>query len=508
MSAENLETLLAAAGLGILDSRGGVDYVGFVDWLMVTSRAATKEQVGSRAATKEEIFTAQRVLPQLQGIADRLADISQCQWMKSADRQLCAELAKHAVSLRQICRQNFHGDEVQAIEEEFVFEERCTHPDDAAFTIQMRRDTEDSSIKISGELRAQAAQVVEATGACGDFIDDLQEVSIADVHDKMAIAYWRFCKGLRVFRSELVTKALRLICSAPVPGLGGPSYLEVFNGLTQNLDWENHIYLFGGLVRDILRRTVGNDIDIGFSAPACELESICQRHGYTCHVDGDYIIIGDENGEEYLEGMVIAYNGIQSPEHADFAMNTLFYDFKNDIIIDKTGIAIPALIANQVTLPCPRERWKSWLDINGVRVCFRFYKFILRGFQYETAEMTFVVQMLLKSWTEDAEHTVETGRIALGNLVSCSDVGKIERLRQIVFTSFELVDAEAPQTRITFDTDTNFARCISEPDMPTPSPSPKASRQLQLSFPQSSDLFLSASTWWQKGWLPLLKLHS
>jgi hypothetical protein len=249
-----------------------------------------------------------------------------------------------------------------------------------------------------------------------------------------------------------------------VPGLGDVTYLDCFRKITSTNEWESHVYLFGGLVRDILLRTVGNDIDIGFSAPASELEGICKKNGYSCNLDGDYILIGESTSDEYLEGMVISYNGIQPPYHADFSMNTLFYDFNNDIIIDKTGIGIPAVKANRCDLPCPQQQWNDWVQVNGCRVFFRLYKFCLRGYEYDAGEMTFVAGSLLEWWSRDEDHTIEVGRWAIGNLVGSQDAKKIEQLRILVFKSFDLA---------------------TKPD---------------------NNVFLTAASWWQDGWLKLLKL--
>jgi len=348
--------------------------------------------------------------------------------------------------------------------------------------------------KTEATFRQKAAQVLEKSGKPGEALDDLQEVPVAEVKDKLAISYWRFCQGLRLYRSPTVTEAVRLICSAEVPGLGGPSYLDVFNTLTQSSAWEQHIYIFGGLVRDVIRRTVGNDIDIGFSAPAAELEAICQQAGYLNQVEGDYIIIGDDKGEEYLEGMVISFNGIQPPEHADFSMNMLFYDFRNDVIVDKTGKAVDAILANRLELPCPPDRWKSWIEINGVRVCFRFYKFLVRGYSYQPEELLFVTQTLLDFWRRDTDHTIEVGRVALGSLVGCTDAETVERLRQEVIRSWEMsrgqdVPGHLAQRRPT------RAQSLSSSDL----------RRLTPTSPPSGT-FLSAKSWWEKGWLVMLKL--
>lgn len=366
--------------------------------------------------------------------------------------------------------------------------------DDALFKMMERAAQERQLSTEELGCRQRAAQVLEKSGKKGEAVTDLTEVPVEKIGDKLAISYWRFCSGLKLYRSPTVTEAMRLICSAAVPGLGGVTYLEVFKTLTTGSAWEQHIYIFGGLVRDILRRTVGNDIDIGFSAPAAELEEMCHKAGYQNQVDGDYIIIGDENGEEYLEGMVISFNGIQPPEHADFSMNTLFYDFRNDVIVDKTGRAVPAIVDNKLELPCPRDRWKSWIEINGVRVCFRYYKFLLRGYSYEPEEMRFVVETLMDFWRKDVDYTIDVGRIALGGLVGCTSPEKIEALRVLVFQSFNMATnkdaaAKPPGPR-------RIGRSYSSDAM-------DASR-----FTASAEFrtFLSAKSWWEKGWLVLLQL--
>eukprot|EP00929_Paragymnodinium_shiwhaense_P067179 TRINITY_DN33814_c0_g1_i1.p1 TRINITY_DN33814_c0_g1~~TRINITY_DN33814_c0_g1_i1.p1 ORF type:complete len:620 (+),score=110.56 TRINITY_DN33814_c0_g1_i1:164-2023(+) len=383
------------------------------------------------------------------------------------------------------------------------------HDDDSPAHHLMGADMAQRMRVAQVSYREQAAIVVERTGSAGEALDDVQEIPIADIKDKLALSYWRFCGDLRVYKSATVTEALRLICSAPVPGLGGTTtYMDVFRTLTKSPVWANHIYLFGGLVRDILRRTVGNDIDIGFSAPAAELEEICNSAGYTCRLDGDYILIGDEYGEEYLEGMVISFNGIQPPEHADFSMNTLFYDFTNDIIIDKTGLGVPAVLDNRCVLPCSRDRWQSWIDINGVRVCFRFFKFLLRGYGYLEHEMLYVTEVMLDCWTRDEETTMEIGRIALGNLVGCTDDAKLARLRELVLLGYNMVlhprrllpaaagsarRKRERQTSMIVKGNADVASLISN-------------AVLGVDSDAKLNRFLSASSWWLQGWRKLLKI--
>lgn len=490
---------------------GMIKYEDFVCWMWGKSFA--KEDTGSkpdRPAVTNIIprSTSAPELTQLQEIVNSLAQIGSSMEVKDPDAS--SALIKQVESLQQISlslektfstndahstvlgppKQN-SGDEVEKDRTESSKWNILKRKTKALLPLMRRCQDLKSRQFTEAQLgfRAQAAAVLEKTGRPGECVDDLQQISISDVKDKLAISYWRFCDGLSVYRSETVSKAMRLICSAPVPGLGDTTYLDVFATLS-NSTWVNHIYPFGGLVRDVLRRTVGNDIDIGFSAPAAELENICQANGYACELEGDYILIGDGQGEEYLEGMVISFNGIQPPEHADFSMNTLFYDFTNEIIIDKTGTAVPAVVGNKLDIPCRKEKRQSWIDINGVRVCFRYYKFLLRGYEYDDEEMVYVTKKLLEFWSQDAEHTIEVGRIALGGLVGSDDTKKIEKLRQFVLKSFEMANAQPKLAQVSSD-----KRASREEDF-------------DRSKSISSISFFTASSWWQRGWLILLKLSA
>lgn len=476
-SPQDINRMLEAADV---EENGKVRYEAFVQWLL--------EDDSFSSACSGKL-----VCRRIEEIADSLTNIAS--WMAARGASASSEIYKHAESLREICKVSIPMElaaadraasaPIRTEPEEASAPGSATGGNDPFLNLLKRKLTARRPTIEQLTFREKAAMVVEQTGQQGDMVDDLEEIAITAVEDKLAISYWRFCEGVRLYRSKTVTQALRLICQAPVPGLGEVSYLDVFSTLSST-EWRNHIYLFGGLVRDILRRLVGNDIDIAFSAPAAELEAMCQANGYKCHLDGDYILIGDESGEEYLEGMVISFNGIQASYHADFSMNTLFYDFANDIIIDKTGVAIPAVVANQVAIPCPRDKWDCWFDINGARVSFRYFKFILRGYSYESDEMAYVTQRLLEFWRHNAESTIEIGRIALGSLVSCKDAEKIERLRRLVSIAFTL----AAKSRATSRRNGRSA---------------SMSSVLNDSAAEGG-VFFSASAWWHRGWLCMLKL--
>lgn len=335
---------------------------------------------------------------------------------------------------------------------------------------QLEGNTDSSD---ASQFRKQAAEVMECSGARGTMVDDLEELPVLEANDKLALTYFRFCHGLKLYRSTSISKAMRLICSAPVPGLGKTTYMDVFRGLTKQ-PWDNHVFVKGGLVRDILRRNIGADVDVSFTAPVNELGAICKQRGWVCGVYDafNYMYIGDKSGEEYLEGLPLYHECSEPDFHADFAMNTLLYDFCNDVIVDRYGIGVPAVINNRVSIPRIPAHWDNWVKTKGLAGLFRFYKFLLRGYTYEESEMTYIVDRILGFWAKDAADTVQEGQRALIGLVECKDSAKIESLKSWVYTSFEKA---------------------------TSSPTSDGSGGSGASFS-------SAELWWQDGWRPMLKL--
>eukprot|EP00927_Polykrikos_kofoidii_P061486 TRINITY_DN56322_c0_g1_i1.p1 TRINITY_DN56322_c0_g1~~TRINITY_DN56322_c0_g1_i1.p1 ORF type:complete len:508 (+),score=76.17 TRINITY_DN56322_c0_g1_i1:52-1524(+) len=435
-----------------------VDYNKFLQWLFSDGEHVGASD-GAAAKTHGTIVELTMIAENLESVAARLA---------SQSPGVTSTLLLQAKSLRTVCSQLSASRDVvssRALSETLV----------QADVFQNETQNELGSGDVSS-FRRRAASLMESSGQRGSMVDDLVEVQASDVKDKLAVSYWRF-SGLRLYKSASVSKALRLVCSAPVPGLGETSYLDVFRALTKS-GWESHVYLKGGLVRDMLRRQVGNDVDITFAAPVTELEAVCRQQGYPCEVDlgMNYILIGDKAGEEFLEGMLIHHEGSEPDFHADFAMNTLLYDFCNDVIIDKVGIGVPAVAQNRLQIPRQRDKWESWLRRKGLQALFRYYKFLLRGYIHDESEMTFIVDRLLGSWVQDSASTVEEGRYALIGLVGCTDSAKMESLRQWVFMSFEKLS-----TRPEAD-----GGCTAE---------------------ASVGPFTSADMWWQRGWRPMLQIE-
>eukprot|EP00929_Paragymnodinium_shiwhaense_P106804 TRINITY_DN72522_c0_g1_i2.p1 TRINITY_DN72522_c0_g1~~TRINITY_DN72522_c0_g1_i2.p1 ORF type:complete len:456 (-),score=91.52 TRINITY_DN72522_c0_g1_i2:263-1630(-) len=407
-----------------------------------------------------------RIAESLQGLAAQVAEDG-----------VAKALSAHAAALEKLCSQ---GHAVQAT---------APAADQHSGTAQMQ------GCRDPRLFREEAAALVQQTGCPGELIQDMHQVPLASLKDKAALSGWRSCPGIRFYRSPTVTAALRLICSAPVPGLGGVNYLDVFKSLTGK-GWDHNIFLFGGLVRDILRRKVGNDIDVTFSAPAAELQEICKQQGYKCFLEGDYILIGDERGEEYLEGMVMTHNCVTPPENSDFSMNWVFYDFVNDVIIDKTGRAVEAIRGNRLEIPCARDKWDRWVEIGGARVLFRYYKFLVRGFVYDDVEMTYIAEKLLGFWHRNPEDTMAQGREVLAALAASKDTAKFGILRELVFKSFMLASSQMnPPAIKTSSRPRSEAGC-------------RRGQQKGVVDRCGNEPvhFFSGSIWWQKGWMQVLSV--
>ena len=78
---------------------------------------------------------------------------------------------------------------------------------------------------------------------------------------------------------------------------------------------QNFCYLVGGQVRDVLRGVLSSDIDFNYSCDAQEVALVCVNHRwptkYKCIGPTDtpnYVLIGDESCDTYLEGFDIDFN--------------------------------------------------------------------------------------------------------------------------------------------------------------------------------------------------------
>ena len=226
----------------------------------------------------------------------------------------------------------------------------------------------------------------------GEKISDLIEISYEDVNDKSMLKYWRYHSTIKLYKSNTIKNIISFMLNSIVPGLtirGKPvTYKMVFDEI-QNLQWPADIFLMGGTIRDSLRREPPNDIDTAISCSPNDIKKICEKNKWKYHINTkySYFMIGEKNGDEYLEGKDI-YSSLKPLVKDEFCMNALFYDLRNNIIIDKTGKGIESALNHKLTFPVDELNWNEWMEPSKF---FRFYKFRLRNYTATYKQKRFIL---------------------------------------------------------------------------------------------------------------------
>ena len=195
---------------------------------------------------------------------------------------------------------------------------------------------------------------------------------------------WRYhSEHLRLWRSASFDALMDALLATPVPGLRHgtagrrATYRDVFDAIL-GLDWPGDVYVVGGAVRDGLRREVPNDVDVAVSCPPSDLRTLCAARGWHFTSTGDYFLIGDRRGTEYLEGKDI-YAQLGPLHKGEFCMNAVAYDVRNRLLVDRSGHGIGDAVHRRIRILEPNPRlWSWWIDEGKL---FRFYKFALRGYR-------------------------------------------------------------------------------------------------------------------------------
>jgi len=65
--------------------------------------------------------------------------------------------------------------------------------------------------------------------------------------------------------------------------------------------------------------------------------------------------------------------------YRDFAMNAMWYDPFNQIIIDPTGHGVEDSLTKVLRIPVQRKLWDRWLEGNPTKL-YRYWKFRARGY--------------------------------------------------------------------------------------------------------------------------------
>lgn len=259
----------------------------------------------------------------------------------------------------------------------------------------------------------------ELRASCGrdGFLSDMVECRTSDMVTPEAVAPWR-AFDYHLYRSAAATAALRSMLRCAAPGTSD-SFEDILSAIacgssasasSAKQDQKNYCYLVGGQVRDVLRGQLSKDIDFNYSCSAQEVALVTVAHGwptkYKCIGEGisspNYVLIGDEGSETYLEGFCIDFNATKACYTNDLTMNVLVYDLTNDVIIDKcTGVRDIRTGVLRLTL-ATGETFEAWAAENFTpgNKELRYIKFLLRAkakgepLTYDAAECAFIVESL------------------------------------------------------------------------------------------------------------------
>jgi len=277
----------------------------------------------------------------------------------------------------------------------------------------------------SSNIRSDTRDAIQSSLRKGEPLTDVRPISIDDIEHRESINYWREFRKIRFYRSPTVTRVIGQILQTVIPEIGVTYQTIIDEFLGQS--WPISIFLHGGLLRDIMTSVVGNDVDITFSCSHYEMKTICDDRGWKSEIREDipyWVVGGASHFETKLEGFPLSFNGLAPFHVQDFASNTIYYDCKNNIIIDRYGKGVDAALRNQITLPVySKEDWEQWKNcdfVPGVKM-YRFYKFVVRGFGYDIEEAKFVQASIAGYVAEDQEAAVKSCYHALRDLARGQD---------------------------------------------------------------------------------------
>jgi len=282
-----------------------------------------------------------------------------------------------------------------------------------------------SASRGSSNIRSDTRDAIQSSLRKGQPLTDVRPIRIEDIEHRESINYWREFRKIRFYRSPTVTRVIGQILQTVIPEIG-VTYQTIIDEFLGQM-WPISIFLHGGLLRDIMTSVVGNDVDITFSCSHYEMKSICDERGWKSEIREDipyWVVGGASHFETKLEGFPLSFNGLAPFHVQDFASNTIYYDCKNNIIIDRYGKGVDAALRNQITLPVySKEDWEQWKNcdfVPGVKM-YRFYKFVVRGFGYDIEEAKFVQASIAGYVAEDQEAAVKSCYHALRDLARGQD---------------------------------------------------------------------------------------
>merc|ERR1712176_1080678 len=201
-----------------------------------------------------------------------------------------------------------------------------------------------------------------------------------------------------------------------VPGLD-VSYSQVLAAIKEH-GKDSFCFLIGGQVRDVLQGKVSKDTDFNYSCSAQDVAMVCIQNKWMVKYktigpasEPNYVLIGDEQTDAYMEGFPLSFNATAECFKGDFRQNMLFYDLANDVILDKSGHGVSDIRDRMLRVACaPSRSFDDWIasDITFGLKALRYVKFLVRSrmegtpLSVDLTECSLVVDTIRKAFLENA----------------------------------------------------------------------------------------------------------
>lgn len=164
------------------------------------------------------------------------------------------------------------------------------------------------------------------------------------------------------------------------------------------------VFLVGGTVRDVIAGRGAYDVDLVTTMPLKlgldVLRPMFQNKKLAVHPTTGYCRIGGRpsDGDPFIDLKMVCLDNLGTPNarfgadlitdvaHRDFACNSLFYDPKNQLIVDPTETGVIDAEEKILTIVANRDL-KS--DREAAKIAIRYFKFIARDYmpQADTIEI-------------------------------------------------------------------------------------------------------------------------
>ena len=164
-------------------------------------------------------------------------------------------------------------------------------------------------------------------------------------------------------------------------------------------DLSDESYLVGGAVRDMINGSELKDFDFVTDTPYNLLQSVLESHGYKAkQVGNKYLVLHVSKFEEQFEISNFRKDGVylngrrpetveigtieDDAERRDFTCNSLYFDLKNNEILDPTGQGLMGVMNKKLNFIGKAD---NRIEEDYLRV-FRGYRFMSKG--YKASELT------------------------------------------------------------------------------------------------------------------------